>query len=409
MSAHRAIIETGPGTIRRLCCGPIDVANDEVPEVVAAALGAIDDRVALVGERPTAVASLWSDALRSVACPDCSGVVVVHPSWWSSSRVGVVSAAAATVFDDVLALPRSRLLRRAAGAESEATVVEITERLVVITDAEVVGVPRRPEPHVVAKEVAGLIADMAPAVLLIDIPSAVAEASTVAASIAEAARMHAQVVMQVDEVRLARLARLATRQHRPEASRIARGGRIRARARTMTGFAAVAIVLAAAPALMTVGRHEAAIPPPRVEHAPATFLVEGRVAVTVPVDWTIQRVVAGPGSARVQVTSPSDPEVALHITQSPVVGETLSGTAERLKRAIDGEAVGVFVDFDPLGASVGRPAVTYREVRAGHHVLWTVLLDGPVRISVGCQSRPGAEDTVRGVCEQAVRSAHAIR
>jgi len=47
-------------------------------------------------------------------------------------------------------------------------------------------------------------------------------------------------------------------------------------------------------------------------------------------------------------------------------------------------------------------------VRAGHHVRWTVLLDGAVRISIGCQSRPGGEDAVREVCEQAVRSAHAF-
>jgi type VII secretion-associated protein (TIGR03931 family) len=145
-----------------------------------------------------------------------------------------------------------------------------------------------------------------------------------------------------------------------------------------------------------------------VQTAPTTFLVEGRVALTVPANWSAQRVVTGPGSARVQVTSPSDPEVALHITQSPVAGETLSGTAERLKRAIEAEPAGVFIDFDPAGVSVGRPAVTYREVRATHHVWWTILLDGPIRISVGCQSRPGDEAAVRDACEQAVRSAHAI-
>ncbi|CPR13389.1 putative alanine and valine rich protein [Mycobacterium bohemicum DSM 44277] len=96
------------------------------------------------------------------------------------------------------------------------------------------------------------------------------------------------------------------------------------------------------------------------------------------------------------------------MTQSPVPGETLSGTAERLKRALDAEPGGVFADFDPSGSTAGRPAVTYREVRARHHVRWTVFVDGPVRISIGCQSRPGAEDAVRGVCEQAVRSARAI-
>jgi type VII secretion-associated protein (TIGR03931 family) len=104
----------------------------------------------------------------------------------------------------------------------------------------------------------------------------------------------------------------------------------------------------------------------------------------------------------------------LHVTQSPApdttneTHEPLEGTAERLKRAIDAEPAGVFVDFDPSAVSVGRSAVTYREVRAAHQVRWTVLLDGSVQISIGCQSRPGGEDAVREVCEQAVRSAHAF-
>jgi type VII secretion-associated protein (TIGR03931 family) len=100
--------------------------------------------------------------------------------------------------------------------------------------------------------------------------------------------------------------------------------------------------------------------------------------------------------------------VALHITQSPIPAEALSATADQLKRAIDAEPAGVFVDFNPSGITAGRPAVTYREVRAGHHVRWTVLVDGSIRISVGCQSRPGAEEAVHDVCEQAVRSARAI-
>lgn len=98
----------------------------------------------------------------------------------------------------------------------------------------------------------------------------------------------------------------------------------------------------------------------------------------------------------------------MHVTQSPVPGETLAGTAERLKRAIDAEPAGVFVDFDPSGVSAGRPAVTYREVRTGHDVRWTVVLDTAVRISIGCQSRTGAAEAIGEVCERAVRSAHAV-
>jgi len=211
-------------------------------------------------------------------------------------------------------------------------------------------------------------------------------------------------VLEINDFRLARLARSA----RPARVTIASSDAVKRRGRTLSGLGAAAIVVAAAaPTAVNMGRPGGVAPKP-VYAAPTTFLVEGRVAVSVPAAWSTQRVINGPGSARVQVTSPTDPEVALHITQSPVAGETLRATADRLKRAIGAEPPGVFVDFDPSGTSAGRPAVTYREVRAGHHVRWTVLLDGPVRISIGCQSPPGGEDAVRDACEQAVRSAHAV-
>ncbi len=420
MSLHRAIIEAGPGTIRRLCCGTSTVADNDVSEIIRAALGGIDDRVALAGERPVAVGSLWCAALRSADCrsPDAkNAMVLVHPSWWSPSRVGVVTAAAETLAGDVLARPRSWLLAQASDAEPQATVVvEIAERLVVIAAPEVVAIPRRTEPRPVAEEVATVIAGMTrdiTTVVLIDAPSTVAGAPALATLIAGAVRSSGQTVVEIDDARLPRLAllaqsALAAQDEAPQPRSTARAGGVRSRARMLSGLAAAAVVLAATvPAVATMGRHGVS-PPDKVATAPTTFLVEGRVALTVPANWPTQRVIAGPGSARVQATSPSDPEVALHVTQSPVAGETLSGTAERLKRAIDAEPAGVFVDFNPSGISAGRPAVTYREVRASHQVRWTVLLDGTVRISVGCQSRPGDDDAVRDVCEQAVRSAHAV-
>jgi type VII secretion-associated protein (TIGR03931 family) len=415
MSGHRAIIEAGPGTIRRLCCGTGVVADAEMAEIARAALGAIDDHVALVDGQPVAVDSLWRTALRLLDCgkPDPQKtMVVVHPSWWSSSRVGMVTGAATTLADDVRARPRSWLLTRAAKAEPEATVVvEIAERLVAIAGVEVVAVPRRAEPHPVAEEVASVIAGITcgtTAVVLVDAPSTVAGAPALATLIAGAVRSQGQAVVEIDDARLPQLATLAqsSAQDEPSPPPSTPGpGGVRTHAWMLRGLAAAAVVLAAAvPAVTAMGRHGVA----PVDAAQTTFLVEGRVALTVPANWPTQRVVAGPGSARVQVTSPSDPEVALHVTQSPVPDETLSDTAERLKRAIDAEPAGVFVDFNPSGTSAGRPAVTYREVRASHQVWWTVLLDGAVRISIGCQSRPGGEDAVRGVCEQAVRSAHAI-
>lgn len=412
MSGHRAIIEAGPGTIRRLCCAASALVDDEMADVVRAALDAVDDRVALVGERPVAVDALWEAALRSACRGHGDEAIVVYPSWWSTARVGVVSAAAAGVADQLH--PRSSLLMRASRAAPDATVVvEIAERLVAITAGEVAAIPRTAKPHGVARDVAGVVAAVAPEAVLIDTPSGVVGASALARLIADAVRgagRDTPDIVEINDIRLARVARSAfpATTHSPEtaASSPARAGR--ARGRMLSGVGAAAIVVAAvAPTAVTMGRPGEVARKP-VGAAPATFLVEGRVALSVPATWSSQRVVGGPGSARVQVTSPTDPDLALHITQSPVAGETLSGTAERLKRAIDAEAPGVFVDFNPSATSAGRPAVTYREVRPGHQVRWTVLLDGPVRISIGCQSRAGDEGAVQDACEQAVRSAHAI-
>lgn len=408
MSEHPAIVEAGPATIRRLCCATNTVVETEMADTVRAALDAIDDQVALVGERPVAVDALWETALRSATQAHCGSVVVIHPSWWSAARVGVVRAASAAVAPEVRARTRSSLLMQASGAAPDATVVvEIAEQLVAITTGEVTAVPRNAEPRSVARDVAGIVAEMSPAAVLIDTPSTVTGASALATLIADAVRGSRQqdpTILEVNDIRLAGLARPA----RPARVAIAPTGVDRWRGRTLGAVgAAVVVVAAAAPTAVTMGR-PGVVAPKAVETAPTTFLVEGKVALSVPATWSTRRVISGPGSARVQVTSPTDPEVALHITQSPLAGETLSGTADRLKRAIDTEPPGVFVDFNPSGTSAGRPAVTYREVRAGHHVRWTVLLDGPVRISIGCQSRAGDEDTVRDACERAVRSAHAI-
>lgn len=416
MTRHRAVLEAGPGTIRRLCCGTGEPAEENLGEVVREALAAVDDRVALVDGRPVTVDSLWCAALRSVKCADGDGLLVVHPSWWPSARVDRVARAAKTFGSDTRARHRSWLLARAPEARSDAgavVTVEIADRLVAITGSEVAAIPRVAEPHSAANEVVTLIAGMSAAVVVIDAPGTVAGAPALAALIAAAVRKNGRTAVEIGDARLARLAQAAasladdTRDSTGSAGTVG----VRSRARTAGGLAAAALLLTVLPMVMSGGASRGGhgpSPSVAVSMAPTTFLVEGRVALTVPANWSAQRVITGPGSARVQVTSPSDPEVALHVTQSPVPGETLSGTAERLKRAIDAEPTGVFVDFNPTGSSAGRPAVTYREVRATHHVRWTVLLDGPVRISVGCQSRPADEGAVRDACEQAVRSAHAI-
>jgi type VII secretion-associated protein (TIGR03931 family) len=147
-------------------------------------------------------------------------------------------------------------------------------------------------------------------------------------------------------------------------------------------------------------------PSPRPQ---ATLLIEGKVVMEVPEAWTARRITMGPGSARVQVTSPSDTHTALHLTQASVGnGETLVRTAEVLRNAMLAEPPGVFADFDGADTKAGRPAVTYREIRDGHDIMWTVVLDPGVRISIGCQSARGSEEAVRPACERAIASARGI-
>jgi len=142
---------------------------------------------------------------------------------------------------------------------------------------------------------------------------------------------------------------------------------------------------------------------------PMTLLVEGRVGVLVPAQWVVQRVTSGPGSARVQVVSPTDAGVAVHVTQSSLPPhQSRDALAESLRSALDHEPDGVFVDFNPADRRAGQLVVTYREVRAGHHIAWVVLFDESLRIAIGCQSAPGHDEAVREACDQAIRSAHAV-
>ncbi|MCV6963500.1 type VII secretion-associated protein [Mycobacterium intermedium] len=408
MSIHRAVIEAGPGALRQLCCNTCAVVD---AEIVDAALGVIDDPVALVAEQPMAVVSLWSDALSALCRDHHEGAIIVHPSWWSPTRVDTVTRAARTLTGEVSARPRSWLLARAQpGVGPEAlAMVELTDGFAVVSGySKTAAVRRRGDARVVAEEVARVVAKMTGATaVVVDAAHGVADARELATLIAAAIRETAgRTAMEVGDARLRRLAREIP--PTPRASHV-ETPRSRARVKARLAGAGVALVVAGLAVLsglaQTPERHQTA---PSAVQLPATYLVEGRVALTVPSDWPTQRVAGGPGSDRILVTSPLDPETALHITQSPVPGETLADAGARLQRAIETEPAGVFVDFNPSGSSAGRPAVTYREVRPDHDVWWTVLLDGELRIGVGCQSRRGSQDAVREVCEQAVRSAHAV-
>lgn len=396
------VIEAGPATIRQLSCAEVAVAD---PESVMAALDGIDDPVTLLGGRPVAVDALWRTVLRSTGCRGGARLIVVHPSGWPATRVERVGTAARAVAGQVVLRPRSWLLARAAppGSPQPVVIVELTERIVVITGTAVVAKPRRGDQRAVAEAVIQQIIALAPeprTTVLIDAPVGVDGAGELADLIVEGLRTGGdRAVIIVDDARLRRLATANFSDGDVRAPSPADTGRRRHRA-----LLVLPVLIGVAIGVYFFGRPG----PPAADRIPTTVLVEGRVAVQVPAGWPTQRVVAGPGSARVQVTSPSDPQVALHVTQSPVVDQTLAGAAESLKDGIDAEPPGVFVDFNPSGSVAGRPAVTYRERRAGHDIRWAVVVDRAVRIAIGCQSRPGDDDAVRDTCEVAVRSARTV-
>jgi type VII secretion-associated protein (TIGR03931 family) len=386
------IVEVGPGTVR----GP----NDARPEWISAALECIDDDIALVDDRPVSVAQVWQEVLGTTVGHSVETTVLVCPSWWSPSRIDVVCDAAGTLAMGVVVLQRSEALREGL-ADRLATVVEIAPEFVVITGpgGDVAVVTRRGDAPAVAEEVAGRIG--ASTAVLLDAPAGVDGAALIAASVAD--RLRVNGISIADEGRVQRgAAALLALQQGPDPAVPAPIHHHRRGLAVLAGAALCAAALGGGFAARGDTRDL-----PRV--GPVTLLVEGRVGVRVPVQWTVQRITSGPGSARVQVVSPSDVDVAVHITQSSIPShQTLPMVAETLRTALAEEPEGVFVDFNPADRRADKPAVTYRENRADRQVVWTVLVDDDVRIAIGCQSAPRREEVVRDACDQAIQSAHAV-
>jgi len=403
------VLEVGPSTIRRLCCGGATVADSEAEKV---AFEHIDDPVTLIDLRPVTVESLWRSVLAAADCGTSEEVIVVHPSWWAPERVDVVGAAAQVLVGPVVLRSRSWLLTHASQAKSEhaTLVVEIADDLVAVTGAAVAAQTRHRDQQAVADAVVHSILTMVSDTLdlvVIDAPRTVRGARSLSALIARELQKSGDTVpaLEVDDIGLRKLAgEIVPLESRARAaSRRVVSGKLR---RSLWRLALVLAVISVVIGMGTLVRH--APPRGRDDSIPTTYVVEGHVALKVPAQWPMRRVVTGPGSARLQITSPSDPEVALHVTQSRVALPSLDATAEFLKSAIDAEPAGVFVDFNPTGHSADRPAVTYREIRSGHDIRWTVWVDKAVRISIGCQSRQGHDQAVDQECAVAVRSARAL-
>jgi type VII secretion-associated protein (TIGR03931 family) len=372
------VLEIGPAVV-------IPLRGSISREMTAAALAGIDDTTVMLGERPVAVAELWRRIIAMAVETDCESLTVVHPTWWPQYRVACVVDAAATAATDVRALSRSAVI----AGEDPATVVEIADDVVAIS------APAKP-PVMVSRtddpgDIARAIGNEAGARVLIDAPPGVPGAAGYARDLLGALRRRGVAA------RLASIGEVPppTSPVRPLAAPVPR------RRRAPVLAASVAVTLCAIG--VTAARTHA--PAPALD---AVDVVEGRVTLRIPPQWTLTRITAGPGSRRIQASSPTEPNVALHVTQSYSPGETLDRTADVLRQAVAEQPTGVFVDFNPADRRGGRPAVSYREVRVGRDIRWTVVLDGSTRISVGCQSAAGREDTVAEACERAIVSAREL-
>jgi type VII secretion-associated protein (TIGR03931 family) len=389
------VIEVGPATI--------GVPNDVRPERVCAAIDCVDDEIALLDDRPVSVQDLWDDVMSAVAGTAVDTIVLVCPAWWSSARIDRARQAAHTVAAEVVLLERIAALQE--GISAETTIVEITSDLAVVTVSGRIAavIPRQGELVVDAEAVMAAVG--APAGVLVDAPVAVSGAELLASSIADRMRAIGVAVRIADDgwVRRAVAAQRSRVQVQSTDDPVRHSGWFRDRK-------ALAVLSGMVSAVVLCGGFAAVYDSDRSVDAMAmTLLVEGRIGVMVPATWTAQRVTSGPGSARVQVVSPTNSDIALHITQS-VVGQpaSLAQTADSLLAALAESADVAFVEFNPSDRRVGRDAVTYREIRPERQVAWTVLTEGTARIAIGCQSVPGREHLVLQACDRAIRSAHTV-
>ncbi|WP_319457897.1 MULTISPECIES: type VII secretion-associated protein [unclassified Mycobacterium] len=374
-----AVVVIGPTAV----CGP-GVAD---AALVAVALECVDERLAVFDDRVVTVRALWGELVDAVCRSGFDSAVLVAPSWWPPSRVEFVEDVLLEVCAQVVVLRRGTALW-----SNESAVVEIGPDCVVVhlPDGERSVVSRSERPDFIADGVLAVLPTVASVVL--DVPSGVGGAATLADGLARRLRRRNVGVSVVDDEGVRRAVEASGRR-----SPVRRLRFDPARVAVVTGALVAVTALAGA----ATGSGGGGV----VE---GTWVVEGRVAVEVPTSWTVERVTSGPGSARVQAISPEEPRLALHVTQARVPDhETMQATSETLKAALDEQPDGVFADFDAAGQEAGRPAVTYTERRTAVAIDWVVLVDRGIRIAIGCQ-RPLSGPGGGPACERAVRTAHAV-
>ena len=393
-----AVVEVGPQTVR----GPGSAPRDWI----SVAIECVDDQLALLDDRLVEVRRLWSDLLEVVAGERAETLVLVFPTWWSSGRVELVTDAADGIAAEVVVRQRAAAL----GADGATAVVELSEEFVVIAtpgaDAKVLPRGERDSDAFLGAglRAAGFLAGTIE--VLIDVP---AEVSPPTPALSARLRADGLPVAYGDRHRMVRSVRGGLPDHsgaRDQAGRESAGRRALSRGRV------AAVCAGAVVSLASVGGGWAAqklsVQPPA--GSSTALLVEGRVVVRVPAQWAVERITSGPGSARLRVSAPTGDSTAIHLTQSAgATSTTIADVAETLRHAVESEPSGVFADLDPTGSVGGRPAVTYRELREGSETRWAVVIDGAIRVAIGCQSPPGRLDAIRDACVRAVQSAHVVR
>ncbi|MEH3132217.1 MAG: type VII secretion-associated protein [Mycolicibacterium neoaurum] len=356
------VLVVGPATVHGSVRGTAPVPSD----LAAAACAAIDDRYAIVDDRPVDVDDLWRTVLRADA--ERSGpVLLICPGWWHPRRVDRIRRAAG---GEPLVRQRHTAHRRSADV-----IVEITEEFVLVRagDRVLASVPRVGD--AVAREVAAHIT--VGGTVLIDAPVGVSAARGLAETIAGVVVAGGRDAVIVDDHVLVR-----------DTVGVARPRRVRM-SPALAG--AVAVAVCGMWLIWQVDR-----PPPARDE----LVVEGRVALLLPAAWERRRLVDGPGSPRLQSISAEHPDAAILLTQSPA-GPDPAGV---LAAALAVQPAGVFTDFRQQDRRAGRDVISYTENRPGRTIEWVVFADGPVRIAIGCQ-HPGP---IRSQCDLAIRSAHAV-
>ena len=225
---NACVVEVGPATVR----GPRTAAQN----VVATALGCIDDDIAVLDEAPVAVPAIWREVFRTVLPDEHDATVLVCPTWWPKTRVDRVREAAAARSAKVSVLQRADVL--GGGVPGVTTVVEIAPEFVVIARAGdvVTADPRLGDTADIARSVADHVGPSTS--VLVDAPVGVVGGTELADAISKCLRSDGLVVTTVHPDQVLRSSRepRTRRQHAPTPPR--------PRAEKSASFAALAVSVA---------------------------------------------------------------------------------------------------------------------------------------------------------------------